>query len=108
MERVKKGERYWSIVFDSLFNDDGFCVIYYYEGLVDDVFSEIRFKRHNYFSSKEEAELMANKLRAVLKGADVIKMPSIYDVTVRLEDYVPDWYIIKFYHWLESKLIKKE
>lgn len=34
------------------------------------------YKAGNYYKTKEEAEAMARKLRAVLKGAEVIEMPS--------------------------------
>lgn len=36
----------------------------------------MRFLLGNYFHTKEEAESMARKLRAVLNGAEVIEMPS--------------------------------
>lgn len=36
----------------------------------------IRFDTDNYFTIEEQAEDMARKIRAVLKGADVIEMPS--------------------------------
>lgn len=39
-------------------------------------FDDDCFEAGNYFHTKEEAELMARKLRAVLKGADVIEMPG--------------------------------
>lgn len=118
MERAKKGERYWSILFDRLFNDDGFCVIWHCEDWEDDVFSEIRFRQHNYFSSKEEAEAMARKLRAVLKGADVIEMPSEEDASFESEhllglsghdgdDRTEEAYLDGFadcLHWIKSKV----
>lgn len=65
--RVSKGENYWCI-------DRGLDV-----GANTDVnnyFDEVMFRVGNYFHTKEEAESVARKLRAVLKGADVIEMPS--------------------------------
>lgn len=65
--RVNKGEKYWFI------NSFGEVVSKTESGVIDDA---KRFEAGNYFSTKEEAESMANKLRAVLDGADVIEMPS--------------------------------
>lgn len=70
MERVKKGEKYWYI--------SGLLTVearYETNGIMD---AEL-FKTNNYFPANEYTpkmvEEMAKKLRAVLKGADVIEMP---------------------------------
>lgn len=66
MER-KKGEEYWFI-------DVGLNVQKSIE--FGHEYDNIRFKVKNYFHTKEEAEAMAEKIRKVLKGADVIEMPG--------------------------------
>lgn len=43
-------------------------------------FSTKNYSDGNYFYTKEEAESIANKLRAVLKGADVIEMPNAIEM----------------------------
>ena len=69
--RVKKGEKYWFIFRTK---GGGFVVNCKIEESSSD--DNARFDIGNYFFVKEEALFMARKLRAVLKGADVIKMPS--------------------------------
>lgn len=69
MERVKKGETYWWI---RIYNGIEVCA---------DIdwrkdFSTKNFNDGNYFHTKEEAEAMVRKLRAVLNGAEVVEMPS--------------------------------
>lgn len=73
-QRVKKGETYWFItsLLDVQQNWDWCTNI-----------ERNRFERGNYFNTKEEADAMVSKLRAVLKGADVIEMPS--------EDEIYQW-----------------
>ena len=56
-------EPYWDIDFQNLFDD-----------------SSYRKNNFNYFNTKEEAESMAAKLRAVLCGAAVIELPSQQDI----------------------------
>lgn len=71
MERVKKGEIYWYIT----------VTLNVWSRCEDrDTFSEELVKTNNYFYTKEEAEAMANKLRAVFKGAEVFEMPSEEDM----------------------------
>lgn len=74
--RVSKGEKYWYIVSD-FFAGDFYTTrgVDFYEDIQDG-----RFAMGNYFRTKEEAESMAKKLRAVLNGAEVIEMPSEYDI----------------------------
>ena len=73
--RVNKGERYWIV----LLTGNGCRVIEAREGEVTSskpTLNDECYEFGNYFHTREEAESMANKLRAVLKGADVIEMPS--------------------------------
>lgn len=67
MERVKKGEKYWIILIwgSHIYVDE---VIDLHCKCDDD-----NYNQGNYFNTKEQAEAMASKLRAVLKGADVIE-----------------------------------
>lgn len=86
MERVKKGEKYWFIASD--FFADDFYITYgvdFYEDIQDG-----RFALGNYFHTKEEAEAMAKKLRAVLKGADVIEMPSAEEINKQGIEFISD------------------
>lgn len=101
--RVPKGERYWFIAH------------------LGYVFSEIdtnhqtdkiRFEVGNYFHSREDGEFVAKKLRAVLKGAEVIEMPSeeeikqaSYDCTNGYDDdQIPGF--IEGVKYLKSKIVK--
>jgi len=74
MERVKKGEKYYVLLMDKF----GIYPLGHrdYRQQSD----ELLFEAGNYFYTKEEAEAMAHKLRAVLKGAEVIEMPSEEEV----------------------------
>ena len=77
-----------------------------------------RFESGNYFHTKEEAESMARKLRAVLNGADVIEMPSEseaeaeserqLELSVACDDkWTEEAYLDGFadcLHWLKSKV----
>ena len=77
--RVPKGEKYWYIA-SSFFAGD-FYVTYgvdFYEDIQDG-----RFALGNYFHTKEEAEAMARKLRAVLNGAEVIEKPVEKEIHFR-------------------------
>lgn len=70
MERVEKGEKYYVLLMDKF----GIYPLGHrdYRQQSD----ELLFEAGNYFHTKEEAEAMASKLRAVLAGAEVIEMPS--------------------------------
>lgn len=74
MERVNKGERYWYILCDC----DGF----YIEEWIDNRCGgdKALFELGNYFATKEEAEAMAEKIRKVLKGADVYTQEEITEI----------------------------
>lgn len=65
-QRVPIGEKYWYLVFFG-----GEVLIY---SMIERNFSDDdeHFAMGNYFHTQEEAETMARKLRAVLKGADVV------------------------------------
>lgn len=65
--RVPKGEKYWFI-------NENFDIEYDYEQY--SICDDRRFDLDNYFITEEKAQVVAKKLRAVLKGADVIEMPS--------------------------------
>lgn len=73
--RVPKGEKYWYIY-------DRFEVAFSIED--NSPISNKHFETNNYFHTQEEAESMASKLRAVLKGADVLEMPSEEDITEKI------------------------
>lgn len=66
-KRVEKGMPYWYITLK-------FTVDRAWEQ--NDPVSKLYFINNNYFTTKEEAETMARKIRAVLDGADVIQMPN--------------------------------
>ena len=74
MERVKKGEKYWFV--------EVFAFSPFVESCteINSIGDDNRFNCGNYFHNRKEAELMARKLRAVLKGADVIEMPSAEEI----------------------------
>lgn len=67
MERVNKGEEYWFI------DKDGEILCRYESYSCQD---DMMFNYNNYFHTREEAKPMAEKFCKVLKGADVIEMPS--------------------------------
>lgn len=83
--RVTKGEYYWWI--DSYEFQPHFAQ----ETTQDDYLgqSDERYEVGNYFNSFFEAESMANKLRAVLKGAEVIEMPSEEEIQKVLAEKIP-------------------
>ena len=68
MERLNKNEKFWFIDFENMsvtFDFDDY-----------ESWSNIKNTLGNYFHTEEQAETMARKVRAVLKGADVIEMSS--------------------------------
>lgn len=109
--RVKKGEKYWSVVYTSR---DGFAAYAYAD--IDDDCDILDFERGNYFATQKEAEQMASKLHAVLAGADVIEMPSIKSIEDKAVDYnrehlgFPSFPMVQAFigcaDWLKSKIIK--
>ena len=83
--RVLKGEKYYHI-FTGI---SGIMIIERAEN--ENRYDDMFFKDSNYFHTKESAEQMARKLRAVLNGAEVIEMPSekeIKESQDRIEDEV--------------------
>lgn len=111
MERVKKGEKYWSLVYTSR---DGFVALCYAD---TDIEGDILdFERGNYFADRESAEKMARKLSAVLKGADVIEMPSEEEIRKHYAEMMinnPDYHLrtsadvhINVVDWFKSKIVK--
>lgn len=108
MERVKTGYLYWYITIYGEVECDYEC---------DSVGDFKCFSSGNYFHTKEEAEAMAKKLCAVLKGADVIEMPSeeeFYKVAPST-DKLGGWSLENSrqvrgfqdcWDWLKSKIIK--
>ena len=112
MKRVNKGEKYW-----------------YLRGNLEvapaeetgSIFDLSTYLNLDYFHTKEEAESMLKKLRAVLKGADVIEMPSEEEIITTIsglkhEKDLDDGetpnaglYDIGFdeaIYWLKSKIVK--
>lgn len=71
--RVKNGEKYWFINTNAA--QTNMWADWDMEGNYPSI-DKARLKNGNYFNTKEDAEVCARKLRAVLKGADVIEMPS--------------------------------
>lgn len=109
MERVNKGEKYWMVL------------VWWSHVYVDEVVDlhcisdEDNWNQGNYFNTKEEAEVMAEKLRAVLKGADVIEMPSEEELDKKLDECGTvigkrDWDTQRAFlfavEWLKSKIVK--
>lgn len=102
MERVENADKCYFV--DSFGNVS--CILssnYLYDKLIS---------ANNCFNSEEEAEAMAKKLRAVLKGADVIEMPSEEELEKKMPEFFNPkneeervgW--IKCYHWLKSKIVE--
>lgn len=81
--RARFGEKYWYVV-EYAGDFTTASAIDYYEHYDDDL-----FESGNYFLTEEEAESMARKLRAVLAGAEVIKMPSGEEIKERLDMILP-------------------
>ena len=113
MQRVKKGCHYFWIDYR-----DGFRI--HADTDWRQECSTTRFEKGNYFLSTDEAEKVVSKLRAVLKGADVIEMPSeedFYNEEFKTNHYffakdgaaVVGAHQIGFKHcydWLKSKIVK--
>lgn len=106
--RVKKGERYWWI---RLYNGIDACADCDYRR----EFSTANYNDSNYFATKEEAEAIARKIRAVLKGADVIEMPSEEEMLGEIPiiddpcDYIGPGRRLGWrecFEWLKSKIVK--
>ena len=77
--RVKKGKPYYWIMSSS---KCGFLSVYHEEmNLVSD---NDRWESGNYFNSRKDADAIAKKLNAVLKGAEVIEMPSKEELTEKI------------------------
>ena len=100
-QRVPKGEKYWYI--------DTTLTVYTDFNYTD--YDEERMDIGNCFATKEEAESMARKLRAVLKGADVVEMPSnkiIVEEALRRYTKTNDLYCAfkNGADWLKSKIVK--
>lgn len=121
MERVKKGEKYWYLYLwgaSPRVTPDR-------EGLNPSLDAE-RFAFGNYFHTEEEAESMVRKFRAVLKGADVIEMPSEEEIAAKADSIFynyPHPYedgegyalldgtmacdaMVQMANWLKSKIVK--
>ena len=86
MERVK-GEKYWSIVQTM----HGFEVCDFVDDF--DEWDNADFEIGNRFPDRESAEAMAEKFRAVLKGAEVIEMPSEEELVEKATDYAKTIYL---------------
>ena len=84
MERVK-GEKYWSIVQTM----HGFEVCDFVDDF--DEWDNADFEIGNRFPDRESAEAMAKKFRAVLKGAEVIEMPSEEEIRSAYIEKIPCW-----------------
>jgi hypothetical protein len=80
--RVPYGERYWYLVF---FGGEVLIYSNTERNFTDD---NQHFAMGNYFYTKEEAESMARKLRAVLNGAEVIEMPSEEECTNAADEHI--------------------
>lgn len=111
--RVNKGEIYFYIWTDCYLNFEVHYATDFWDKLNND-----DFEKGNYFHTAEEAGQMIHKLRAVLKGADVIEMPSEKDAEFESnkllelsghdgDERTEDAYLDGFadcLHWLESKV----
>lgn len=112
MERVNKGEKYWliHIMWNRIYVTD--ITDMHYECDRDN------WNQGNYFNTKEEAEAVARKIKAVLKGADVIEMPSEEEINNDATYYgyavaggcIERGYIQDAFEagaeWLKSKIVK--
>lgn len=79
-ERVKKGNHYFWI--DYYGNEFGVFMDTDWRMKC----SNERYESGNYFLSSDDANKAVSKLRAVLKGADVIEMPSDEDMKQNIEN----------------------
>ena len=105
-KRVEFGEDYYFIDLNMQIN----CECELHSGFESEL-----FKADNYFATEEQAEAMANKIKAVLAGADVIEMPSEKEIESAIPTYADRpaefsagigngwWQCIE---WLKSKIIK--
>lgn len=83
-QRVPKDEPYYWIMSSSKY---GFLSVYHEEmNLVSD---NDRWESGNYFNSRKDADVIAKKLNAVLKGAEVIEMPSDEEIQKVLAEKIP-------------------
>lgn len=107
--RVSRGGEYYYLHHNHL----SICIDCDFRNTIDDN----RYEIGNYFRTKEEAETMARKLRAILKGADVIEMPSedvikgkAIDIAQNIcgDDYWRDCEeaVIRTTEWIKSKIVK--
>lgn len=111
-KRVNKGEEYWYLT--------GVCNVE--KGWDNyDFIANLDFINNNYFCTKEEAEAMAKKIKAVLNGADVIQMPSEEDCETFAAELAQEkafvgktfstrreWRMASrmTFDWLKSKIVK--
>lgn len=112
--RVAYGQRYWYI---TLYPDGTIET----EWLLEEreIEDDNHYRTGNYFHTQEEAEACARKLRAVLKGAEVIDMPSEEEFEKYLNEHFPynggtkgmiceatkgEWRLC--FKWLKSKIVK--
>lgn len=118
VERVNYGEWYWYIHGTNYLGK--FCILRRMD--VRDTIDDDCYELGNYFHTEEEAESMAEKIRKVLKGADVIEVPSkplgLTDIkNHHLRGYVPERlsindlkaFALGFWEgcdWLASKIVK--
>lgn len=115
MERVKKGEKYWYIDLEG-----DWCT---YWDIEDYLSSDDLIAIGNYYHTEEQAESVVRKLRAVLKGADVIEMPSEEEINKQGIEFISDLHgrlynatseemclqLITYNacgNWLKSKIVK--
>lgn len=110
--RVPKGEKYWHILIFS-----GLIEI---EWLIEENLSEdeSNFEMGNYFYTEEEAEIIVNKFRAILKGTDVTEMLSEDEIIDEAKRRYPPYMhkgnmqdsrcgiFWKGVKWLKEKIIK--
>ena len=109
-KRVSDGKFYYYITL----KDSGFRV----SNSRDDCYPEDSDRNFlgNYYYTEEEAEAIAKRLKAVLNGADVIQMPSEFemgqqamDIAEKRQDvHYGDCYdsASDMYDWIKSKIIK--
>lgn len=79
--RAEKGKEYWFIYFDI-----NLGLIPLSRTDLGDIYDNQRFAIGNYFRTKEDTECAIKKVRAVLKGADVIEGGCIVIHTERCPD----------------------
>ena len=106
-ERVAKGKTYWTL---TTYQGEIAAIETIDVNLPNDIEN---FKAGNYFPTKEEALNMIRKLNAVLKGADVIEMPSEEEIKSLFTCDYDSIYSCVFnsgrkdgIEWLKSKIMK--